>query len=199
MSVLLKKYCEVDRTQSCPSVYQSIAIAQGRPGADQLIIEEFIEMRRNVGIPCEVREWINSLDAYLANQEGVMPVPTKLVCKYHSFDFYIYYVTYYILLVEYYAISTEVCLLLLEDDGGVEFTVDSLYLPENASTDSSFTCVTLLRDKESKGLCFRAVLGNDIFDEAVRGDSDSMSSDDNDDSEPHIRRDRDRPRLFQVI
>ena len=100
--------------------------------------------------------------------------------------------------MEYYAISTEVCLLLLEDDGGVEFTVDSLYLPENASTDSSFTCVTLLRDKESKGLCFRAVLGNDIFDEtvssivaeAVRGDSDSMSSDDNDDSEPHKKRQR---------
>ena len=81
MSVLLKEYCVVETNQSCPSVYQSIAIAQGRPGADRLIMEEFITLRKNVGIPCKVKEWINLLDAYMVNQEGVMPVPTELVCK----------------------------------------------------------------------------------------------------------------------
>lgn len=81
MSTLLKEVCEVDTTQSCPTVYQSIAIAQGRPGSTQAIIEEFIDLRRAVGITCDVRDWINLLDAYMANQEGVIPVPTKSVCK----------------------------------------------------------------------------------------------------------------------
>ena len=70
--------------------------------------------------------------------------------------------------MEYYAISTEVCIMLLEDNGGEEYTVDSVFLPENASSESSFTCVALLKDTKLKGmLCVRADLGNDSFDEAV--------------------------------
>ena len=83
MSGLLKEYCVVETNQSCPSVYQSIAIAQGRPGADRLVMEEFVDLRRTLGTPCAVKEWVNLLDAYMVNQgDDVIPVPSKLVCKY---------------------------------------------------------------------------------------------------------------------
>lgn len=109
--------------------------------------------------------------------------------------------------MEYYAISTEVCIMLLEDNGGEEYTVDSVFLPENASSESSFTCVALLKDTKLKGMLrVRAVLGNDSFDEAVAAiivnaigadgngiDDHSRSSDDDDDdsqSPPASKRQR---------
>lgn len=102
--------------------------------------------------------------------------------------------------MEHYAKSTEVCILLLEDNGDAEYKVESLFLPESASSESSFTCVALLQDKESKGMCLRPVLGDDSFDEAVSTiianaigcedddivDSDCRSSDDEyDESQSH--------------
>jgi len=87
--------------------------------------------------------------------------------------------------------------MLLEDNGGEEYTVDSVFLPENASSESSFTCVALLKDTKLKGMLrVRAVLGNDSFDEAVAAiivnaigadgdgiDDHSRSSDDDDDDD----------------
>lgn len=110
--------------------------------------------------------------------------------------------------MEHYAISTEVCIMLLEDNGGEEYTVDSVFLPENASSESSVTCVALLKDTKLKGILrVRAVLGNDSFDEAVAAiifnaigadgdgciDDQSRSSDDDDDesqSPPASKRQR---------
>ena len=69
--------------------------------------------------------------------------------------------------MEHYASATETCLLLLEDFGGEEYIVDSVFFPRGTSSESSFTCVALLREKDSKIACYRAVLGDDLFDEAV--------------------------------
>lgn len=85
--------------------------------------------------------------------------------------------------MEHYASATETCLLLLQDFGGEEYIVDSVFLPQGTSSESSFTCVALLREKDSKIACYRAVLGDDLFDKAVSAIvADVIREDGNNDS-----------------